>query len=927
MPIKKPYKEAPDVKGGGGSRTDRIYYTDYKEEMKPAMRWPSKTVSIDVYRTDPKTQKLESLAHKYDIGFGNQLDENSARLPIDPGMLHAIHDANKISSLGISPKEMVSLIAQEGRTDFGANDLNVEHFAHNKQAVALYDKLKAMGYDEMQAGLPALMLEKKRVADKLDVPWQAAWQGMGTTETGRTHKDYMKELSLNAANVSANKDALAAFTREMSEPAKARTLNDVNFSKYLARQKMVQEERDKMKAQGASDQETQRAFPDAPIPFPDAPNAGLYEMQQKYAKGGSVKKKFKTGGDVSYDKKKVDALVAEIKLPPIPTLNDTKKPDHPHKETLSDKLDQLSAGLGEGFSNQLMGTAQLIEHPIESGKTIVKGVKAVIKDPSIIKDVAQDIAERATGSTQGFGEVIGENVNPVGLVRRLAGVGNPALKIIKEKGGNWLKGNMTSVNLQTVSPENYAAHLTSAGQSDELNNWINTKLVKYMKNDMGTAEDPVRKLFDQGVRHAEVRNQFLPHTTMRARTDAGMPPKGLAENPMGEAWEGAVDMTVLPRSSFRYMPSTVGSSQLGGSGYPKILENNPWLAKVPPETPVHALSDQLYATDDRLGFQHLVDELHNATHPAGDLPEHLRLDAKKLDKVTVPQAVQLVDKINKWRKENMAEANALVANNPATILHKDYPEEGFRWVQLRTPLDPKVRLQNPNALRDALKYEGDVMGHCVGGYCPAVEKGESQIFSLRDKKGEPHVTIEVAPQDFTPQNYYHSGQMSDELMNRLDSEYRYGGRGGPTWNDKIEESQEYQDYIQSLPPTIVQIKGKANEAPVEKYIPYVQDFVKSRDWHSVDDLENARLHTLDRDPYDDLGMSLMQLRARMDEASHAPTQKYYTEDELNDLFGKYKINTEGYAEGGLVAPTASMEYDPERVQSIADQLRQEMYNA
>ena len=652
-------------------------------------------------------------------------------------------------------------------------------------------------------------------------------------------------------------------------------------------------------------------------------DAEMVDLAQRAVQGGkavtldqkSQQYKYAEGGDVRYDKKKVDDLVAEIKLPPVPTLSKKTKATTAKKETIGDTLENLSYGLGEGFANQLRGTAQLIEHPIESGKTMIKGVQAVIKDPSIIKDVAQDIAERATGSTQGLGEVIGENINPVGVAKRLAGVGNPALKIIKEKGGNWLKGN----TIQTVSPENYAGHLTSAGQSDELNNWINTKLVKYMKNDMGTAEDPVRKLFEQGVRHAEVRNQYLPQTTMRTRMDAGMPPKGMAENPMGEAWEGAVDMTILPRPSFRYMPSTIGSSKQ------TLLENNPWLAKVPPETPVHGLSDQLYANDDRLGFQHLVDELHNATHPAGDLPEHLRLDPKKLEKVTVPQAVQLVDKINKWRAENMVEANALVANNPATILHKDYPEAGFKWVQLTTPLDPKVRLENPTALRDALKYEGDVMGHCVGGYCPAVEKGESQIFSLRDKKGEPHVTIEVAPQDITPHDYYQSGEMSDDLMNRLNEEYRYGGRGGPTWNDKIEESQEYQDYIQSLPPTIVQIKGKSNAAPVDKYLPYVQDFVKSRDWHSVGDLENASLYTLDRDPYDELGMGLMQLRSRMDEAGHRPAQKYYTEDELNDLFSKYKINTEGYAEGGLVAPTASMEYDPERVQSIADQLRKEMH--
>jgi hypothetical protein len=301
VPIKKPFKEAPKP-AEASARTSRIYYNPYKEEMKPAMRWPSKTMSIDVYRTDPKTGKLESLAHKYDVGFGNQLDEASARQPIDPGMLHAISDANKITpALGVTPKEMVSLLAQEGRTDFGANDLNVEHFAHNKQAVDLYSKLKDMGYDEMQAGLPALMLEKKRVADKMNVPWQAAWQGMGTTETGRTHKDYMRELNLNAQNVGANKPALDVFTKEMQEPSNPRELSDVNMRAWVARQKMVQSEREKMKATGASEKEVQRAFPDAPIPFPDDPNAGLYELTQKYAKGGSVKKNSKESGSVVVD--------------------------------------------------------------------------------------------------------------------------------------------------------------------------------------------------------------------------------------------------------------------------------------------------------------------------------------------------------------------------------------------------------------------------------------------------------------------------------------------------------------------------------------------------------------------------------------------------------------------------------------------------
>ena len=42
-----------------------------------------------------------------------------------------------------------------------------------------------------------------------------------------------------------------------------------------------------------------------------------------------------------------------------------------------------------------------------------------------------------------------------------------------------------------------------------------------------------------------------------------------------------------------------------------------------------------------------------------------------------------------------------------------------------------------------LGQEGELMGHCVGGYCDTVDNGDSTIFSLRDPKGEPHVTIEV----------------------------------------------------------------------------------------------------------------------------------------------------------------------------------------
>lgn len=42
-----------------------------------------------------------------------------------------------------------------------------------------------------------------------------------------------------------------------------------------------------------------------------------------------------------------------------------------------------------------------------------------------------------------------------------------------------------------------------------------------------------------------------------------------------------------------------------------------------------------------------------------------------------------------------------------------------------------------------LAVEGNLMNHCVGDYCDQVISGRSEIFSLRDEKNKPHVTLEI----------------------------------------------------------------------------------------------------------------------------------------------------------------------------------------
>ena len=98
-------------------------------------------------------------------------------------------------------------------------------------------------------------------------------------------------------------------------------------------------------------------------------------------------------------------------------------------------------------------------------------------------------------------------------------------------------------------------------------------------------------------------------------------------------------------------------------------------------------------------------------------------------------------------------------------------KNGFHWVDVKTEI--------------CLKHEGTMMGHCVGqgGYTSGVREETTKIFSLRNKKGLAHVTIE--------------GTGDTPIMNVAD--------------------------LASM--SINQIKGKENSPPVAKYREYVSDFM------------------------------------------------------------------------------------------------------
>jgi hypothetical protein len=487
-----------------------------------------------------------------------------------------------------------------------------------------------------------------------------------------------------------------------------------------------------------------------------------------------------------------------------------------------------------------------------------------------------------------------------------------AAGVIKPKGGNWLAGSVERAleplkrDLGSISLADLEKGWAEAGIADSpgaaairaqrapdeaLNKWIDTKLTKYVKNEMATPEDPVRALAERGTLHVQPENLTYGRHAMRPSGD--ITPK-LSASETAKAWENAADYAITPTEARTYL-----HTRSGETGEP-TLARNPWLAKIPPETPVYDLSVRGSDSSD-LGFPHIIDELTNALNPNSGLPASLRLTPQQLEKVTVPQAVERVAKINEWRAAQKAEADALKARNPATFEHRAYEtvpgttellnEKGLRWVELKLPeikelppgysvkpmskegrfavygpdgrstgavgRSPEEAIANQQVgrqpLEDALKYEGETMGHCVGGYCPDVIEGRSRIYSLRDKKGEPHVTIEVEP--------------GPRIFDTGTPE----GRPGPE--------------------NIAQIKGKGNKAPKDEYLPFVQDFVRSGNWSKVGDLQNTGLMTLRPEYNKDLVDAITKAGG---------TAPYYvTKEELANLVKTY-LPDESYAQGGAV---------------------------
>lgn len=636
------------------------------------------------------------------------------------------------------------------------------------------------------------------------------------------------------------------------------------------------------------------------------------------------------------------------------------------KENLPSAGKSHEAGIGEELGGFIPLPSQALTVP---AKAIATGAKAVGKVAKASAPYAGKLAQEFAEATQ-FGLPLQMNV-------------------VKPKGGNWLAGsterltepmktqrianqtpleriplheellNDPTLNADQLDRVKYQLGLTKNDAA--LDKWVDQKLGKYVKNEMGTPEDPIRlgierraaeaeklkevgeaklakmqagidkakaegkvttlsendlaaakekleeeyQIASRGLYHGtvpeggwDITNIWEPEQVGSKRVREGFPESGFGKHPASIDWELKADTELQ-----NYLAKDLQAEHLKGT---PLVEQNPWLSKVDPESKVYKL-DGMHP-DVGLEFRHMIDEVKDAMDPATNLPKNLRIAPKDLEKMTVDDVSALSGKISAWRDGQKTKSNLDIANNPATHTFKEYPEEinpkGVSWKQIKRP-EGLPDEQAEQAVRDATKYEGDVMRHCVGGsgHCEPLLTGETELYTLRDAKGEPHVTIEVGiPQ--TPYDMHELKKIySDSELKEIRRDwYNADTKLNDIYDDDMDNALRFAG-MEPTKPAILEIKGKNNRKPSDDYIPFVHDFIKSGNWSDVGDLEHTDLIKIANDSY-------MAIKLRQSGVKKVPN--YVTHDEMNVLSrwmaeggGKSPARggkpPEGFAKGGAVS--------------------------
>jgi hypothetical protein len=517
--------------------------------------------------------------------------------------------------------------------------------------------------------------------------------------------------------------------------------------------------------------------------------------------------------------------------------------------------------------------------------------------------------------------------------------------IIKEEGGNWMAGSTSPKEF--VRPLYRADNLANPGDAKALNNWIDKKLTPYIKNKMGTPSDPVRiQAEKEGIlpipRPAPLEALLLEDRANMNRSvvrgvDQSAP---VSTTPAGQVWENLTDSAIevgtykdmIPgtfRGKLALTPDSVEGElrRIGGD----FAVQNP-TAKVSGMRIDEGTGNIGYRPQN-FGFDHIVDVLQE------DLTTR-RLSPDSLRGLSMEDAVRRTYEYDLDMAKKIAEGN--IQSLKGVPVHKAYPEQGFRWMQLDKP--------------GYFAAESDAMGHSVRGYEPppghpdwtpqsgnkgspgygyggweAIKSGDVKVYSLADDMGKRYTTVEAVKekhplgftyssftrsragdnfptelrQDFPQEDYLRKFGSETLPKEKLQEIYELGkklyfenpnafaenrllsGAPAPSPMDSFQKAAD--QVVGELPPSINQIKGQVNGYIAEDAQPFVQDFLNSGNWSTVNNLNLARLKDLKDSPDLENFVKSNQLDNRrfLTEAEYNKYETDYLRGELKGQLGGF----------------------------------------
>jgi hypothetical protein len=625
-----------------------------------------------------------------------------------------------------------------------------------------------------------------------------------------------------------------------------------------------------------------KVYPEKPYGLPNDKGRKLIDLPDFFAEGGSVEKdpeqirdmiKSILGSDIQ---KAEGGTIAtpEIEVTPDEKIETLK--EVPRTGKISGKIaDVLKPASRFLEKYEIIPQIPLIGGTDLAELTGVKGVQTLAEDMSYgykpIRNLERGKLQASyfdprildavdlTGTAVGvpiLAKNLGKTAIKEGMKQIETGEGmlgrnviNPRMNIIKDQGGMLVGGEkalddelIAMKHNESAYPHAQAHYVASDKDPNAvaLNQWVDTKVRKYLRNQAGTEADPILKTIESGVKH-----NFQPtmgdtkYSVRNKRLQVGKPEAGIAKTELGKEFEYKIDSMFDPKSSEevkailndplpfanpntaeRFRASKLRTELDLPIQNEKDVEALRLLNEIPDKN-VYTLSGTNIT--DRLGLNHVSDVLMEDLQTG-------RLRPEQLNQMSIEKAIRRAAEYDAEKAKAMAKANA--SSVEGMPIPKQY-NDGYKWVELKHDTDPK-------RTEKALKSEGEMMGHCVGGYCPDVESGEIKIFSLRSPDGKSHVTIEARPQfsmtlwrnaNMDAINSNPKLKKYDFNMRSLDDDNKYGRQ--MTERDYVREMTKEMKKLginPVEPPSYMelhQVKGKQNKRPDDKYQSYISDFIKN----------------------------------------------------------------------------------------------------